>query len=223
MFVLLKLTAFLFSGGGQNQDYLVEYDLSNNTIACSQQYDSNKFNLLCLKNQESERIEIFVPESPCSSDVYPQNLQPDFRDYVVLNDGREFGTSTHTSVLINISNNRFVVADNFTTPTQRFRRRIVFEDPPTSHNFAELSTISISECPGDFSNSAVCVFDVNRGSNLYISTRLNEDPDQYCILEPGTSYYFNVINSPFPYSVQPYCRNLSDSECAIFYTEVFHD
>lgn len=149
----------------------------------------------------------------------PNNLSQMNVNYTSINDGYPFGTSTNGSALLTMSNSRYAAMSEFIMPMQPFRRRIVFEDPPTSHNQADQSIISISLCPGDFSTTAKCVFNIPATSTLRISTFSDDDPDFYCLLVPGQTYYLNAINSPDPYNIQPYCAVSGNTECSLFFSE----
>ncbi|MGJ8664005.1 MAG: hypothetical protein ACSHWU_10150, partial [Marinicella sp.] len=153
-------------------------------------------------------------------DTPPGISAANFNYVLDLNDGLEFGVSTNTDVLINLFNTHYAVASNFTYPdTPNFRRRLDFVSAPTSHNKAHLSTVSISLCPGDFSETAVCSKVVESFRSMSFSSDTNDNPSLYCILEPGKTYYMNVINSSSPYTITPSCDDMSDSNCALFFTE----
>ena len=155
----------------------------------------------------------------CSSDVYPPahtRISGLFRD---INDGFDFGESTNTSALLSFHITRFYALSEFGTDRLDFRRRIVFEDAPSSHNLMRIGTFSVSECPGDFTETARCRKQIQSLSTLFFSTRPDDDPELYCLLEPGERYYINFIHSPDPYGASSECRNSSHNECAMFFSE----
>jgi len=155
----------------------------------------------------------------CTSDVYPPGLSKNESTYREINEGLDFGQSTNTSVLIDISINQFFSASGFGTNQTNFRRRIVLIDAPTSNNQMKTGMFSVSECPGDFTSNARCRRTINRSDTLRFSTYQDDDPGFYCILEPGETYYINFVLSQDPYNVPPECLDPSDTVCAVFYSE----
>lgn len=194
------------------------------------------FSLACsLSSQAAELNANYYPEIQTGTDLIfvatfqdicvdvptPVGLNVASFNYVYdLNDGIEFGVSTNTDVLINLYNSSYGVASNFTYPaTPNFRRRIDFVSAPTSHNSTHLSTVSISQCPGDFSETAVCTKVIESFRSMSFSNNVNDNPLLYCILTPGKTYYLNVVNSSDPYNIAPSCDDMSDTNCALFFTE----
>lgn len=179
--------------------------------------------LITVKTVSSRSIAVQAGSggTDCSSVPVLPGLSPVNHDYVTdLNDGFQFGETTHTDVLINLATNQYAQAVNFRYPTpQNFRRRIDFVSPPTNYNKANQTTVSVSSCPGDFSTSAACVKVVAPFTSMRFSNNPNDSASIYCILEPGETYYFNVVHSPDPYNQSPSCLSSSDNECALFFTE----
>lgn len=160
------------------------------------------------------------PELVCTTDVYPPGLFRENGTYEQYNDGEPFGVSTNTSFLLDIRINRFVVLDNFSYPQVNAWRRIVFVDAPTNHNMMHVGTISVSECPGDFSETATCRISVHNNKTIFVTTRPGDsDIDPFCKLDPNKSYYINYVLTDDPYNGMPECADVTDTVCAMFYSE----
>lgn len=158
------------------------------------------------------------PEVVCTEDVFPPGYIPVRRDYVDFNDTFLFGQSTHTSFELSMSIGTFVILEPFGWPDEDWSRRIVMEDAPTQR-FIGQSTISVSKCPGDFTEAAACSWVVNRTSTLWFSTREVPLFPHACKLEPGVDYYINYILTPEPYGQIASCHNTDYSVCTFFYSE----
>lgn len=159
----------------------------------------------------------------CDPSMHPPGLTMVEDVYANINDGFPFGESTNTSFLLNIWNTQFVSLSDFSLPTEETTRRIVFVDAPTSHNHMDTGTVSVSECPGDFSDeTATCVLPVHNNSTLFISTKasdpLSESPG-FCRLDPRKTYFINYVTSPAPYDEPPSCQAAGAEDCAMFYSE----
>ncbi|WP_223787151.1 hypothetical protein [Marinicella meishanensis] len=166
-------------------------------------------------------INILVDEqnSNCSDVVFPPGLTAVANTYRQINEGFDFGQSTNSTVELTLSNNEFAAISGFFLDQTNFRRRIVFEQAPTNYNLIESATITVSECPGDFTDNAVCKRTVNNFSNMFFSTNPADNPVLYCIMDPTKTYYINYVTTPDPYNEAPYCQNGGDTECTIFYSE----
>ena len=177
----------------------------------------------CSKNSViSQSITIEVDVESCDHVTAPPGLVRINEDYLDLNDGIHFGQSTHTDVLIRLQTQpvgQYAVVSNFKAPNQIMRRRIDFVSPPTITNPSGFSLITISRCPGDFSVGATCAKVVAPFRSMKFSTHSNDDEMEFCVIEPGETYFMNVVFSQDPFSSAPECHNLSNSECGIFYTE----
>ncbi|MCX7554698.1 hypothetical protein OS175_12480 [Marinicella sp. S1101] len=150
----------------------------------------------------------------------PMGLIPVNGSYQFFNDGFGFGESTNSRFLAPVSTNEYLSLAEFSFSDADTRRRIVFNDAPTSENLIDEATISISQCPGDFTESATCVIPVNNNSNVFFSTRPSDLGDPlYCVLDPEKSYYFNLIMSPDPFNTIPSCDEPTDTQCSAFYAE----
>lgn len=157
----------------------------------------------------------------CTSAIYPPSLLIEEGLYSDFNDGFPFGQSTNTSFIADIRTNEFLSLSGFNLTTPNTRRRIDSLQAPTNFNPMDKGTISVSRCPGDFSETAVCKFVVVEYSSLLFSTNQNDDPGTYCILDPAKTYYMNYVMSADPYVELPTCLSPTHQSCAIFYTEVF--
>jgi hypothetical protein len=159
--------------------------------------------------------------SSCDSSVYPSGLNRVNSTYAENNDNFNFGESTNATFLLDVGNSQFATLSNFSYPQSNARRRVVFAPAPTNHNLMDVSTISVSECPGDFTNGgATCLFEnVHNQSTLFFSTRSSDIGSAFCVLDPAKTYYINYVTSPAPYSISPSCASAGDQVCAFFYSE----
>ncbi|MGJ8662924.1 MAG: hypothetical protein ACSHWU_04695 [Marinicella sp.] len=194
------------------------------SIPISSITEDTVFTLSCsdsISGQTNTRsVQINLDNSPqCSADIYPPNLTRLSSTYQFFNDGYDFGETTHTDVLINLATSEFITLSDFGLTELNFRRRIDFVSAPTNYNRISQATVSISECPGDFTETSICNYLVENFRSIRFSTNQADNPLLYCILEPGTNYYINFVLSPSPYTEPPSCDSENDFECAIFYTE----
>lgn len=159
----------------------------------------------------------------CTTGVYPtggssQTLAVVQDTYDNINDGQPFGASTNTSFELSFGTDEFVTLTGFSLPTDNTRRRMVFENAPTNYNLMSSATMSVSECPGDFTSSALCVIQVTNTSTVFMTTD-HTSPQSWCHLDHNKTYYINFVLTPSPYTQQPACASSQHSTCAIFYTE----
>jgi hypothetical protein len=159
----------------------------------------------------------------CTAAVFPPNLTRITGVYSQYNDGVDFGESTNTSFELDIPNTHFFALSGFSLTGNsqlNVRRKIILADAPTQRQIDQ-STMSVSECPGDFSNTATCVIPISTTlphSRVNFSTVPSDDPAVFCILDPTKTYYVNFVNSPDPYNTPPSCR-IGHSACTVFYSE----
>ena len=164
-------------------------------------------------------FDYFIPD--CAAVTIPAGLTVTngvYRDY---NGQADFGTSTNTTFLANLSTSEILSLADFTMSTPNFRRRFVFSDAPSNYNLMGDATVSISLCPGDFTATASCVMPVNNLTTLFFSNRPEDEnsPTPYCILDSSRSYFYNLIMSPDPMNVAPECENPANTSCAAFGSE----
>jgi hypothetical protein len=182
------------------------------------------FTILCLDalgQFDTHQVSINVTAPGfCSTDVYPPGLARANGVYRNFNDGFDFGQSTNASFLANIGINTFLTLSDFSFPQADSRRRIALVDAPSNFNLMAVTTISISECPGDFTETATCLFEVNNNSNMFFSTRPSDADSFFCVLDPQQVYYINYITTPDPYNEPPSCND-DEPDCAVFYAKVF--
>lgn len=157
--------------------------------------------------------------STCSTSMYPPGLTRVNNTYQSVNDGFEFGVTTNTDVTLNISTSEFMTLSGFNLPFINFRRRIDFVSAPTNFNTMRIASVSVSECPGDFTGNAVCTKSIENFRSMRFSNNQADNPLLYCILDPTKNYYINFVHSESPYSESPSCNDSQDSICAVFYTE----
>jgi len=169
----------------------------------------------------SRSISIFYSDnSGCSSTVFPTGLNRVNATYASINDGQPFGVSTTASALITLNLNQFGTYSGFKIPSgvSNFERRIDLVSPPGGSNEINQATITVSECPGDFTAAAACTRVTGQFDTWRFTTDTGANTNFFCIMDPNKTYYFNVIMSDAPYTNSPSCKT-SSSNCSIFYKE----
>ncbi len=161
----------------------------------------------------------YTQNASCTTAIYPAGLNIIQATYESVNDNQPFGASTNTSFLLNMSVTEFHTLSGFSFPQTEARRRVVFADAPTSFRLMGQGTMSVSECPGDFSNTAVCVIPVHNSKTVLFSTRASDSSASFCKLDPTKTYFVNYVHSADPYNVTPTCASSLNQTCAMFYTE----
>lgn len=156
--------------------------------------------------------------SSCTNSVFPSGLSRVSETYAENNDNAPFGTSTNVDFELSLNTNQFATLSGVQVPSN-FRRRIGLVSPPTQQ-FIDQGTISVSECPGDFTVSgAACIINVTNNSEFRISSRPADASDsRYCVLDPTKTYWFNYVTSPDPYNQPPTCQG-GGTRCTFFYKE----
>lgn len=109
-----------------------------------------------------------------------------------------------------------------TFPNELISRKESFTEPFGNTNRAGY-TVSISSCPGDFASNSPdtngrCVVS---GGNISIiwSTDSSSNPIFECILNPGNTYYLNVIHSLVP----PYSlSDCKEQDCGVLFQETLN-
>lgn len=155
----------------------------------------------------------------CSNVTYPPGLSQVIGIYRDFNSGNNFGETTNTALLANVNTSDYLVLSDFSMPTPDFRRRMIFNNAPTNVNLMADATVSISECPGDFTAAATCTMPVNNQSVLFFSNITDDEnhPSRdYCILDSEKTYFYNLIMSLDPFNTEPTCNDVNDTECAAF-------
>jgi len=156
----------------------------------------------------------------CLSLERPTGVSPVNGKYRHYNGGFNFAESTNSVFLARVETNQYLTLSDFTFPTQDARRRINFSDAPSNENLMAIATISVSECPGDFTTSATCSMQVSNSSTAFFSTRDSDAQNSmYCVLDPEKNYFFNLIMTPEPFVIPPECDEPSATNCAAFYNE----
>jgi len=187
-----------------------------------------------------------VPD--CSGALTPPGLTPLLYDYrdpriggppplspspVGYGFGSEFGRTPY-EMMINLNPTQHYIAMRVQIPTSdhvaggNFRTKFVYADAPGYEDLGDGVTFSMSQCPGDFnSDTANCVGEFFGGTAIFTT-----NPDSAfrgassaCIVEPGASYYFNIIfatpydNDGVPYSVEDQCdiTRSDTTKCALFF------
>ena len=163
---------------------------------------------------------IFSNNTNCPA--MPSGLTRVNQPYSSFNDGFNFGESTNASFELQLRETEFATLSNFSYEVANERKRLVFTDAPPSLGIMGAATISISECPGDFTSAALCVMEVNNASTVRITTRPQDSTGGLvCKVVPGESYYINYIMSPAPYTSPPNCAAPINGRCTVFYAESF--
>ena len=171
---------------------------------------------------KSVTINYSVGNPNCSSSVIPSGLSAKNIDYTVMNQGFSFGTNTNTNAIETFSTSQYLAISDLSTTNPNLRRSIQFYQNPTNLKPNWYVTMSISECPGDFTNAATCkklIYPAQEPS-MYVSTNQSDNPNIYCIIEPNKSYYLNFVHDNDPYDSTPgRCAFTSDTVCSIFFNE----
>ncbi|MEZ5471326.1 MAG: hypothetical protein R3E90_06065 [Marinicella sp.] len=120
--------------------------------------------------------------------------------------GSEFGNFTNDTAVYSQPVN-FYSALSFMTPPNILTGRLNFVPPPANYSSASSTSVSISECPGDFNpdSTSNCAISFGMSGTFRWSTNQSSNPQVYCILEPTKSYFLNIIHAPL--------QDLSNSSC----------
>ena len=162
----------------------------------------------------------------CASVQYPP-LSPNKVEmsYAEGNDGFNFGESTGATLVEAFRTDQFLALSNFYISESNFRRRLSSFPAPTDQRPSYAMTYSVSECPGDFSQSAICtgvVYGTTTGA-IKFSTRSSDINDSsFCSMVKDKKYYLNFVHDfdPNNNSVQPRCGFETDNACAVFTSEI---
>ncbi|MFK8003800.1 MAG: hypothetical protein AB8H86_29830 [Polyangiales bacterium] len=142
--------------------------------------------------------------------------------YTELNEGHPFGTSNDTNARATFHIGASAEISGFSTPQENFYRILGFVPSPSSLNASHIVTVSISECPGDFTSTATCVVQVSPMgfSQLRVTTNQSETNPTVCVIEANKVYYLNMIHDRFPFDDIPgRCSNESNQTCTVFFSE----
>jgi hypothetical protein len=197
------------------------------SLSAAYNYDFADDSILTF-NIQNESIELSTVNSipaDCNHIQTPPllNLSPIQTSYSNANGGQAFGTSTGTNAIINFSIHQYLQLSDFGTSQINFYRKLQFYPAPSNLNSSYINVVSISECPGDFTQSATCLATVAGAgfSQIKITTDPNADENEYCKIEPGASYYMNIIHDQFPFDTQEgRCAFTTNQTCAIFFNEL---
>ncbi|MEZ5470583.1 MAG: hypothetical protein R3E90_02265 [Marinicella sp.] len=120
--------------------------------------------------------------------------------------GSEFGNFTNDNAVYLQPTNSYSALSFITLPNI-LTGRLNFVPPPTNYSLASSTSVSISECPGDFDPDSVSSCTISFGSfgTFRWSTNQSANPQVHCILEPTKSYFLNIIHAPL--------TDLSNSSC----------
>lgn len=161
----------------------------------------------------------------CEENVYPnftQKLEMTYEEAHYF----PFGESTGGTIRERFSIDRFLALSDFFTDRTDFRRRIAtFPASPADGRPWYAMSWSLSECPGDFTETATCRGVLVPYGEMFFSTRPSDgDPapgPDYCIMQPGVRYYLNFVHDVEPYDeTMGRCADPSDTSCAILTSEV---
>lgn len=160
-------------------------------------------------------------EFNCSSFSPPPGTSNDnpgvtFEDLTVA--GASIGSAQSLSINFEIRRNKYW-AIKTTFPNDIMSRKETFTEPFSNTTRAGYR-VAISKCPGDFSGSAQssngrCA--ISGGTlSLRWTTDLTQSPTFRCLIEPGETYYLNIIHS----IIEPYSQtDCSDTECGVLFQE----
>ena len=221
--VLLALTINVPVDTGQKEEYDLSWSLKSKGSNCRPLSENIAEPIFRCGTAIQNNVTVHVDlQDQCTTSVYPPGVNRIDVLYTSLtNSGLPFGQSTNSEATVNFNINTFVAASGFSLPTADVRRRMTFEDAPTNINQALVSSISVSECPGDFTKTATCVKnDVSRGQTMLFSTKQSDvGDDTICSLDHTKTYYINYIHTGDPYNGQSRCSNINHQTCALFYAE----
>lgn len=194
-----------------------------NDIECMSSVHSDE-NIVChIKNSSTETKTIAVAVdggTSCSSEIYPEGTTGHFDTYANVNDGAPFGTDTGATMIESFGTNQFLSLSEFYTDRTEFSRRIQTFPSPSDTNLWYAATYSISECPGDFTQTAQCKGVIVPFHTIFITTVTGEVPDNYCQIEAGKMYYINYIHDIDPFDSTPgRCASLDHTVCSMFTSE----
>ena len=103
-----------------------------------------------------------------------------------------------TQSFFNLTADKYA-AMKFTTDNENSIARLVFTPPGNGQGApSSATTISISECPGDFTThlgQERCLRIGGAIPNIRWSQRSETNPATHCLLEKNKTYYFNVVHS----------------------------
>ncbi|TDR20810.1 hypothetical protein [Marinicella litoralis] len=195
---------------------------------------SSTFGISCTNSDgltdSDSRIISITSSAACQSHPPPAGTSEQFGQTYVGVTGQQFGDATSSSANFSIDKNKYV-ALQVTAPTSLYLRKNSFEQPTA--NFTPASyTVSLSKCPGDFNVSSN---DVGRGRCvvggqqaggsttpvLRWTTKTNPtstDLALKCVLDPGDTYYLNIIHATTPPYSQTVCSD--STKCGVLFTEL---
>jgi hypothetical protein len=206
-----------FSNGPHNQTLSIS-STTTYALSCSNQFGTT-----------NRQVTVTVTTDPvdpsCAGISMPPLLSqsPVQMTYTAANGGQPFGTSTGTNLIVDFNINQYLELSGFSTSEVNFYRKLQFYPTPSSSNATHVNVVSVSECPGDFTESATCLATVAGSgySQMKITTNPNETGSDYCKIERNKSYYLNIIHDQYPFdTVQGRCAFTSNVTCAIFLNEL---
>jgi len=127
---------------------------------------------------------------------------------------------------------QYITISGMTVPSSPVDRKFTFNTSP-GYGKTNLSTVSISECQGDFNPStARCIMPLSTTGSLNLSNRTEVAnsgwgaQDNFCHLEPGATYYINFVFAPTYDGViknnvveGEECLEAVSKKCSIFWGE----
>lgn len=157
----------------------------------------------------------------CDPSVYPPLQQNKVeKTYASVNDGYNFGEHIGSSIKETFGLTQFLALSNLSTDKVNFYRSMSTYPSPTDLQAWWGVTWSISQCPGDFTPSALCTGVIYPYGAISISTDPEPFDDYTCVIQRNTDYYLNFVHDTEPFdSSLGRCNDQSHLECAIFTVE----
>lgn len=133
-----------------------------------------------------------------------------------------FGYSSSATYLYGLSPNEYSALEVM-APMETRTRRLSFEMPPPTFTTAFPTTVALSDCPGDFAPPASRGRCVVSGTfpGLPWTTDQDANPLLQCILEPGRTYFINIIHAAPGELSESTCEPMpAVRPCGLLFTEV---
>lgn len=176
--------------------------LTNGFQTISGLNESSTFSMTCSNpfGSVTKTVIVQVHELPCELTSPPPAGTFRYMGETVfeLTLGSEFGDFT-TDYASYLQPTNSYTALEFYGPQGVASGRLSFIPPSAQYPEAIVTSISVSACPGDFDPDSVtgrCRVEFGGFGTLRWSTQPSANPLIYCILEPNTSYFLNIIHAP---------------------------
>ncbi len=147
-------------------------------------------------NGNEDRTIRLIPGAPFNGPGVPQNPASYNGLYTeIVNGGGDWPGETGGQSFATLTSGQYI-AMQFTTSNVNEEGKINMVAPSNGQGPGSGGiTMSLSECPGDFSMTNVCRTVGGGSPSLRWSLDPNENPNLICKLEKNTTYYFNIVHS----------------------------